>query len=176
MGYAKPQLRPLNEIAIIDEATIQSIAALIPPPDLSNYVQKEFDKSLVANSAISNIHASGSDNQDLSGLQPKETGKGLSTNDYTDAEEEKLAGIEAGANNYSHPSNHSPSIITQDVNNRFVTDTEKSTWNGKEPGNSNIQTHVTSAHLQFSGLTKITVSPTSPSNPQEGDLWIDTSE
>jgi hypothetical protein len=27
-----------------------------------------------------------------------------------------------------------------------VTDTEKSTWNGKEPGNANIQTHVTSAH------------------------------
>ena len=27
----------------------------------------------------------------------------------------------------------------------------------------------------FSGLSKITVSPTPPYNPQEGDVWIDTS-
>lgn len=32
---------------------------------------------------------------------------------------------------YTHPTNHSPSIIAQDSSNRFVTDTEKSTWNGK---------------------------------------------
>lgn len=44
----------------------------------------------------------------------------------------KLDGIEAGANNYTHPANHLPSIITQDVNNRFVTDAEKATWNAKQ--------------------------------------------
>lgn len=33
----------------------------------------------------------------------KETGKGLSTNDYTTAEKTKLAGIATGANNYSLP-------------------------------------------------------------------------
>ena len=33
----------------------------------------------------------------------KETGKGLSTNDYTTAEKNKLAGIAAGANAYTHP-------------------------------------------------------------------------
>ena len=33
----------------------------------------------------------------------KVTGKGLSTNDYTTAEKEKLSGIETGANNYQHP-------------------------------------------------------------------------
>lgn len=32
-----------------------------------------------------------------------ESGKGLSTNDYTTAEKNKLAGIEAGANAYAHP-------------------------------------------------------------------------
>jgi len=37
----------------------------------------------VSDTEISKIHSSGSDNQDLSGLQPKETGKGLSTNDLT---------------------------------------------------------------------------------------------
>ena len=63
----------------------------------------------------------------------KITGKGLSTEDYSTAEKSKLAGIATGANNYTHPANHPPSIITQDASNRFVTDTEKSTWNAKEP-------------------------------------------
>lgn len=40
---------------------------------------------------------------DLSGYVQKETGKGLSTNDYTTAEKTKLGGIEEGANNYTHP-------------------------------------------------------------------------
>ena len=33
---------------------------------------------------------------------------------------------------YTHPANHPPSIITQDASNRFVSDTEKATWNGKQ--------------------------------------------
>lgn len=40
---------------------------------------------------------------DLSGYVEKETGKGLSTNDYTTAEKTKLGGIEEGANKYTHP-------------------------------------------------------------------------
>ena len=34
----------------------------------------------------------------------QETGKGLSTNDYTTAEKTKLSGIAEGANKYVHPS------------------------------------------------------------------------
>lgn len=41
---------------------------------------------------------------DLSGYVQKVTGKGLSSNDYTKAEKDKLAGIAAGANKYVHPS------------------------------------------------------------------------
>ena len=40
---------------------------------------------------------------DLSGKVDKVSGKGLSTNDYTTAEKNKLAGIAAGANKYTHP-------------------------------------------------------------------------
>ncbi len=69
----------------------------------------------------------------LSGKVDKVSGKGLSTEDYTTTEKNKLAGIETGANNYTHPATHPPSIIVQDANNRFVTDTEKAIWNGKEP-------------------------------------------
>jgi hypothetical protein len=43
----------------------------------------------------------------------------------------KLDGVATGANLYTHPANHAPSVITQDASNRFVTDTEKSTWNAK---------------------------------------------
>jgi hypothetical protein len=50
----------------------------------------------------------------------------------TGADKTKLDGIATGANNYTHPANHAPSIITQDASNRFVTDAEKTTWNAKQ--------------------------------------------
>ena len=60
--------------------------------------------------------------QDVSALQSNvdalnagkvdaENGKGLSSNDYTTTEKQKLAGIAAGANNYVHPSTHPASMI-----------------------------------------------------------------
>ena len=61
----------------------------------------------------------------------KVAGKGLSTEDYTSEEKAKLAGVAAGANNYQHPATHPASVIVQDSTHRFVTDSEKTTWNGK---------------------------------------------
>ena len=43
-------------------------------------------------------------NSALGNKVDKETGKGLSTNDYTTTEKNKLAGIAEGANKYTHPS------------------------------------------------------------------------
>ena len=43
----------------------------------------------------------------------------------------KLDGIAENANNYTHPSTHEATMITQDATHRFVTDTEKSTWDAK---------------------------------------------
>lgn len=54
----------------------------------------------------------------------------LSSNDYTNAEKSKLAGIQTGANNYAHPANHSAAIITTTTNKQFVSQTEKDKWNG----------------------------------------------
>ena len=48
----------------------------------------------------------------LSGKVDKVEGKDLSTNDYTTAEKNKLAGIAAGANNYVHPATHPVGMIT----------------------------------------------------------------
>lgn len=42
----------------------------------------------------------------LDAKQAAEPGKGLSANDYTDAEKQKLAGVEPGANAYTHPATH----------------------------------------------------------------------
>ena len=50
---------------------------------------------------------------------------------FTSDEKTKLAGIEANANKYVHPSSHSANIITQDATHRFVTDTEKNAWSSK---------------------------------------------
>jgi len=62
----------------------------------------------------------------------KVTGKGLSTNDFTTAEKQKLAGIEEGAGQYVHPLTHPATMITEDEKHRFVTDVEKVSWNAKE--------------------------------------------
>jgi len=61
--------------------------------DLSNLVVKVTNKSLVFDTEIAKIHAPGSDNQDLSGKVDKITGKGLSTNDYTTAEQTKVSNL-----------------------------------------------------------------------------------
>lgn len=42
-----------------------------------------------------------------------ETGKGLSSNDYTLTEKTKLASVETNANYYVHPSNHQTGMITE---------------------------------------------------------------
>lgn len=48
------------------------------------------------------------------------------------ADKTKLSGIATNANNYTHPSSHPASMITQDSTHRFVTDTEKSKWNNSK--------------------------------------------
>lgn len=83
----------------------------------------------------------------------KVEGKGLSTNDYTTAEKNKLNGIANGANNYTHPANHPASVITQDVNNRFVSDTEKSKWN--EKADKTVATIETNGLMSKEDKTKL---------------------
>jgi hypothetical protein len=83
----------------------------------------------------------------------KVTGKQLSTEDYTTLEQSKLSGIADNANNYTHPANHPASIITQDLNNRFVTDIEKSTWNGKDDVKSSYDSNWVTISNNFANTT-----------------------
>lgn len=59
----------------------------------------------------------------------KVDGKGLSTNDYTNADKVKLSGIEEGANKYVHPSSHDPGIITETEEKKFVSQSDINKWN-----------------------------------------------
>ena len=54
--------------------------------------------------------------------------------DNTTAEKEKLAGL----SNYTHPTSHPASMITQDSTHRFVSDAEKTAWNSKLDSTSTI--------------------------------------
>lgn len=87
------------------------------------------------------------DHNSMSGIQ------GGASGDYqhlTTSQVTKLNGVSAGATKteasstngnikingaevtvYTHPATHPPSIIAQDANNRFVTDSEKAAWNAK---------------------------------------------
>ena len=56
----------------------------------------------------------------------------ITDNNYTTVEKNKLSGIDDNANNYVHPATHPASMITESATRRFVSDTEKSTWDGKE--------------------------------------------
>ena len=46
------------------------------------------------------------------------------------ADKKKLDSISSGANSYVHPATHPATMIVEDSTHRFVTDTEKTTWNG----------------------------------------------
>lgn len=65
----------------------------------------------------------------------------------TAAEKSKLSGVAANANNYTHPSSHAATMITQDSTHRFATDAEKTAWNGK----ANTLTYTATLSTSWSG-------------------------
>lgn len=136
--------------SLIDNTEITRLATVVNQ-DISGKVDKVANQGLISDaeklrlSTITNFDNSGNISS-LSGKVDKVTGKSL----IADAEIARLATLD----NYTHPANHPPSIITQDVNNRFTTDAEKSTWNAKQnalgftPYNStNPAGYITSADI-----------------------------
>lgn len=115
----------------------------------------QVDNKLDTKSDSSHTHSGYANASDLNNKVDKVSGKSLSTNDYTTTEKNKLAGIEANANNYIHPSSHSATMITESSTKRFVTDTEKTTWNNKSnfDGNYNSLTNKPSIPTVSNDLT-----------------------
>lgn len=130
---------PTNTSQLINDSSFVSDADYIHTDN--NYTSIEKIKLAgIADGANNYIHPNDSSTRHVTDAQisywdgkvDQVVGKQLSTEDYTSSEKSKLAGIEANANNYVHPVSHPASIITQDSSNRFVTDTEKSTWDAKQ--------------------------------------------
>lgn len=105
----------------------KTLAKDITVEDLTNI----FTASDLENVLIE-LHAS----NDVSTKVDKIDGMGLSQENYTTEEKDKLAGIEENANNYVLPSTLPATIIAQDVNNRFVSDDQINTWNAAASGSS----------------------------------------
>jgi hypothetical protein len=93
--YASRDPKLLSELGIIDQDLINSIVSEIPT-SIGGLQIADVKSDPDINSVIRDSHASGSDNQDLNGKVDKETGKGLSTNDYTTEEKQKLSGLGSG--------------------------------------------------------------------------------
>ncbi|MCD0470495.1 hypothetical protein [Flavobacterium sp. JAS] len=74
-------------------------------------------------------------------LQNNKVDKVVGKNLLSDTEIARLATL----SNYTHPANHPPGIILQDLNNRFVTDVEKVKWNSKADLLSPVLTGVPTA-------------------------------
>lgn len=98
-------------------------------------------------------------------------GKGLSTNDYTTTEKNKLAGIATGANNYTHPSTHSADILVDGTTNKVFTATEKTKLSGIATG---AEVNVQSDWNAISGDALILNKPTTISGYGITDAYTKT--
>ena len=105
----------------------------------------------------------------LSGKVDIVEGKGLSANDYTTLEKNKLAEIEDGANKYIHPTSgvteNTYTKVTVDINGHVTTGSNPTTLSGYgiiDAANKS-HTHVTS---------EITNFPTSLKNPTALSLTV----
>ena len=114
---------------------------------------------------------------ELAGKVDTEAGKGLSTNDYTDAEKTKLAGIEAGANNYSLPAATTSALGGVKVGSNLAVDA-----NGVLSGNySNATTSAAGLmsaadKTALDGKPDVYVQASQPSGLKAGDIWFQISE
>lgn len=113
----------------------------------------------------------------LAGKVDTETGKGLSSNDYTDAEKTKLGGIEANANNYSLPAATTSALGGVKVGTNLAVDA-----NGVISGNYSNATQSAAGLMSGADKTALDNKPdvyvqaTQPASLKAGDIWFQISE
>lgn len=103
--------------------------------DYNDLINKPEIPTVDVNKKYVDDSISGVDNKKVD----KVSGKQLTDENFTLAEKNKLNGL----SNYTHPSSHDASMITENVNKRFVSDVEKQNWNSKSnfDGNYNSLTN-----------------------------------
>ena len=105
------------------------------------------------------------------------SGKGLSSNDYTDTEKTKLAGIETGANNYSLPAATTSALGGVKVGSNLAVDA-----NGVISGNYSAATTSAAGLMSaadktaLNGKPDVYVQSSQPSGLKAGDIWFQISE
>lgn len=113
----------------------------------------------------------------LAGKVDTETGKGLSSNDYTDAEKTKLGGIEANANNYTLPAATTSALGGVQVGSNLAIDA-----NGVISGNYSNATQSAAGLMSSTDKTALDNKPdvyvqaTQPASLKAGDIWFQISE
>ena len=113
----------------------------------------------------------------IAGKVDKVEGKGLSTEDYTTAEKTKLAGIEAGANNYTLPAATTSSLGGVNVGSNLAVDA-----NGVISGNYSNASSSAAGLMSAADKTALDAKPdvyvqsTQPSGLKAGDIWFQISE
>ena len=137
--------------------------------------------AVTVDSAISSTSTNPVENQAiytaLAGKVDTETGKGLSSNDYTDAEKTKLAGIEAGANAYTLPAATTSALGGVKVGSNLAIDA-----NGVLSGNYSNASTSAAGLMSAADKTALDAKPdvyvqsTQPSGLKAGDIWFQISE
>ena len=113
----------------------------------------------------------------IAGKVDKVEGKGLSTEDYTTAEKTKLAGIEAGANNYTLPAATTSALGGVKVGSNLAVDA-----NGVLSGNYSNASSSAAGLMSAADKTALDAKPdvyvqsTQPSGLKAGDIWFQISE
>lgn len=88
------QRRKVDSVEAIDPAAEGADKYIYMVPKTGGKNGDKYDEYMVLDGAVEPV---GDWAVDLSGYQPREEGKGLSSNDYTGEEKAKLAGVAAGA-------------------------------------------------------------------------------
>lgn len=137
--------------------------------------------AITVDSAISSSSTNPVENQAiytaLAGKVDTETGKGLSTNDYTTTEKTKLAGIEDGANNYTLPAATTSALGGVKVGSNLAVDA-----NGVISGNYSNASSSAAGLMSAADKTALDAKPdvyvqaTQPSGLKAGDIWFQISE
>ena len=113
----------------------------------------------------------------LAGKVDTVSGKGLSTNDYTDTEKTKLAGIAEGANNYSLPTAAAGTLGGVKVGTNLAIDA-----NGVLSGNYSNATSSAAGLMSATDKANLDAKPdvyvqsSQPSGLKAGDIWFQISE